>query len=72
MNHPSKDGSPKAKINKIVMNGDLKDLNPKFNDSFSEVLQETEIVWQGTTGTNLDEGINFIEIKIGNEIIKLF
>jgi hypothetical protein len=36
------------------------------------VLQETEIVWQGTTGTNLDEGINFIEIKIGNEIIKLF
>ena len=72
MNHPSKDGSPKAKISKIVMNGELKDLNPKFNDTFSEVSQEIEIVWQGTIEGNFDAGINFIEIKTGDEIIELF
>ena len=72
MNHPSKDGSPRAKISKIVMNGELKDLNPKFNDTFSEVSQEIEIVWQGTMEGNFDAGINFIEIKTGDEIIELF
>ena len=72
MNHPSKDGSPRAKINKIVMNGELKDLNPKFNDTFLEVSQEIEIVWQGTMKGNFDAGINFIEIKTGDEIIELF
>ena len=72
MNHPSKDGSPRAKINKIVMNGELKDLNPKFNDTFLEVSQEIEIVWQGTMEGNFDAGINFIEIKTGDEIIELF
>ena len=71
-NHPSKDGSPRAKISKIVMNGELKDLNPKFNDTFSEVSQEIEIVWQGTMEGNFDAGINFIEIKTGDEIIELF
>jgi len=72
MNHPSKDGTPRAKISKIVMNGELKDLNPKFNDTFSEVSQEIEIVWQGTMEGNFDAGINFIEIKTGDEIIELF
>ena len=72
MNHPSKDGSPRAKISKIVMNGELKDLNPKFNDTFLEVSQEIEIVWQGTMKGNFDAGINFIEIKTGDEIIELF
>ena len=72
VNHPSKDGSPRAKISKIVMNGELKDLNPKFNDTFSEVSQEIEIVWQGTMEGNFDAGINFIEIKTGDEIIELF
>ena len=72
MNHPSKDGSPRAKINKIVMNGELKDLNPKFNDTFLEVSQEIEIVWQGTMEGNFNAGINFIEIKTGDEIIELF
>ena len=72
MNHPSKDGSPRAKISKIVMNGELKDLNPKFNETFSEVSQEIEIVWQGTMEGNFDAGINFIEIKTGDEIIELF
>ena len=72
MNHPSKDGSPSAKISKIVMNGELKDLNPKFNDTFSEVSQEIEIVWQGTMEGNFEAGINFIEIKTGDEIIELF
>ena len=72
MNHPSKDGTPRAKISKIVMNGELKDLNPKFNDTFSEVSQEIEIVWQGTMEGNFDVGINFIEIKTGDEIIELF
>ena len=72
MNHPSKDGSPRAKISKIVMNGELKDLNPKFNDTFSEISQEIEIVWQGTMEGNLDAGINFIEIKTADEIIELF
>ena len=72
MNHPSKDGSPSAKISKIVMNGELKDLNPKFYDTFSEVSQEIEIVWQGTMEGNFDAGINFIEIKTGDEIIELF
>jgi hypothetical protein len=72
MNHPSKDGSPKAKLSKIVMNGELKDLNPKFNDTFSEILQEIEIVWQGTMESNLDTGINFVEIKTEDKIIELF
>ena len=72
INHPSKDGTPRAKISKIVMNGELKDLNPKFNDTFSEVSQEIEIVWQGTIEGNFDAGINFIEIKTGGEIIELF
>ena len=72
MNHPSKDGSPSAKISKIVMNGELKDLNPKFNDTFSEVSQEIEIVWKGTMEGNFEAGINFIEIKTGKEIIELF
>ncbi len=72
INHPSKDGSPRAKISKIVMNGELKDLNPKFKDTFSEVSQEIEIVWQGAMEGNFDEGINFIEIKTGDEIIELF
>ena len=72
INHPSKDGNPRAKINKIVMNGELKDLNPKFIDSFSEVSQEIEIVWQGAMEVNFDEGINFIEIKTGDKIIELF
>ena len=72
INHPSKDGTPRAKISKIVMNGELKDLNPKFNDTFSEVSQEIEIVWQGTMEGNFDAGINFIEIKTGGEIIELF
>ena len=72
MNHPSKDGTPRAKISKIVMNGESKDLNPKFNDTFSEVSQEIEIVWQGTMEGNFDAGINFIEIKTGDEIIELF
>ena len=72
VNHPSKDGSPRAKISKIVMNGELKDLNPKFNDTFSEVSQEIEIIWQGTMEGNFDAGINFIEIKTGDEIIELF
>ena len=72
MNHPSKDGTPRAKISKIVMNGELKDLNPKFNDTFSEVSQEIEIVWQGTIEGNFDAGINFIEIKTRGEIIELF
>jgi hypothetical protein len=72
MNHPSKDGTPRAKISKIVMNGELKDLNPKFNDTFLEVSQEIEIVWQGTMEGNFDAGINFIEIKTGDEIIELF
>ena len=54
------------------MNGELKDLNPKFNDTFSEVSQEIEIVWQGTIEGNFDAGINFIEIKTGGEIIELF
>ena len=72
MNHPSKDGSPKAKLSKIVMNGELKDLNPKFNDTFSEILQEIEIVWQGTMESNLDTGINFVEITTEDKIIELF
>ena len=72
INHPSKDGSPRAKISKIVMNGELKDLNPKFNDTFSEVSKEIEIVWQGTMEGNFEAGINFIEIKTGDEIIELF
>ena len=72
MNHPSKDGSPKAKLSKIVMNGELKDLNPKFNETFSEILQEIEIVWQGTMESNLDSGINFIEIATGDKIVELF
>jgi hypothetical protein len=72
MNHPSKDGSPNAKLSKIVMNGELKDLNPKFNDNFSEILQEIEIVWQGTMENNLDTGINFIEITTRDKTIELF
>ena len=72
MNHPSRDGSPKAKLSKIVMNGELKDLNPKFNDTFSEILQEIEIVWQGTMESNLDTGINFVEITTEDKIIELF
>ena len=72
MNHPSKDGSPKAKLSKIVMNGELKDLNPKFNDTFSVILQEIEIVWQGTMESNLDTGINFVEITTEDKIIELF
>jgi hypothetical protein len=72
MNHPSKDGSPNAKLSKIVMNGELKDLNPKFSDSFSEILQEIEIVWQGTMENNLDTGINFIEITTRDKTIELF
>ncbi len=72
MNHPSKDGSPNAKLSKIVMNGELKDLNPKFSDSFSEILQEIEIVWQGTLESNLDTGINFIEITTRDKTIELF
>jgi len=72
MNHPSRDGSPKAKLSKIVMNGELKDLNPKFNDTFSEILQEIEIVWQGTIESNLDTGINFVEITTEDKIIELF
>jgi len=71
-NHPSKDGNPKAKINKIVMNGELKDLNRKFKDIFSEVSQEIEIVWQGTMEGNFDAGINFVEIKTRDEIVELF
>jgi len=71
-NHPSKDGNPKAKINKIFMNGELKDLNRKFKDIFSEVSQEIEIVWQGTMEGNFDAGINFVEIKTRDEIIELF
>jgi len=71
-NHPSKDGNPKAKINKIFMNGELKDLNRKFKDIFSEVSQEIEIVWQGTMEGNFNAGINFVEIKTRDEIIELF
>jgi len=50
----------------------LKDLNPKFNDNFSEILQEIEIVWQGTMENNLDTGINFIEITTRDKTIELF
>jgi len=71
-NHPSKDGNPKAKIKKIFMNGELKDLNRKFKDIFSEVSQEIEIVWQGTMEGNFDAGINFVEIKTRDEIVELF
>jgi len=71
-NHPSKDGNPKAKINKIFMNGELKDLNRKFKDIFSEVSQEIEIVWGGTMEGNFNAGINFVEIKTRDEIIELF
>jgi len=71
-NHPSKDGNPTAKINKIFMNGGLKDLNRKFKDIFSEVSQGIEIVWQGTMEGNFDAGINFVEIKTRDEIIELF
>ena len=72
MNHPSKDGSPRAKISKIVMNGEFKDLNPKFNHTFSEVLKDINIVWQGNIVDNLEAGINFIEIETGDGTIELF
>jgi hypothetical protein len=72
MNHPSKDGSPRAKISRIVMNGEFKDLNPKFNLTFSEVLKDINIVWQGNIVDNLEAGINFIEIETGDGTIELF
>jgi hypothetical protein len=72
MNHPSKDGSPRAKISKIVMNGEFKDLNPKFNHTFSEVLKDINIVWQGNIVDNLEAGINFIEIETTDGTIELF
>jgi hypothetical protein len=72
MNHPSKDGSPRARISKIVMNGEFKDLNPKFNHTFSEVLKDINIVWQGNIVDNLEAGINFIEIETGDGTIELF
>jgi len=72
MNHPSKDGSPRAKISKIVMNGEFKDLNPKFNHTFSEVLKNITIVWQGNIVDNLEAGINFVEIETADGTIELF
>ena len=54
------------------MNGEFKDLNPKFNHTFSEVLKNITIVWQGNIVDNLEAGINFVEIETADGTIELF
>ena len=54
------------------MNGELKELNPKFNETFLEVLKEIDIVWQAGIENNFEAGISFIEIKTVNGAIELF
>ena len=70
-NHPSKDGSPKSKLSKIVMNGDSKNLNPKFKETFLEISQSFEIIWEVTTENGTDPGINYIEVETEGKRLKL-
>jgi hypothetical protein len=70
-NHPSKDGNPKAKITKIIMNGDANDLSPEFKSTFSEIFKSIEIIWQSFSESGSDPGISHIEVATEDKILKI-
>jgi hypothetical protein len=71
-NHPSKDGISVAQLNKIIINGKPKDLFFQLKLDLKKDINGTEIVWEESKNEENSPGINFIEIKLKDEIIQLF
>jgi hypothetical protein len=71
-NHPSRDGSSVAQIDKIIINGKPNDLFFQLNLDSKKSITGTQIVWKEAKNEENSPGIEIVEIKLNGKIIQLF
>ena len=70
-NHPSVDGTPVAKIEKIKLLGDEKFISNWIDQSVSSVFKGIEMVWETPTKKENRNGILSIDFNVKNKIINI-
>ena len=70
-NHPSADGTPVAKIDKIELLGEEKFISNWIDQSVSSVFGEVEMVWETPVKKENRNGILSIDFNVQNKIINI-
>ena len=70
-NHPSADGTPVAKIERIELLGEEKFISNWIDQSVSSVFGEVEMVWETPVKKENRNGILSIDFNVQNKIINI-
>jgi hypothetical protein len=70
-NHPSGDGTPVAKIERIELLGEEKFISNWIDQSVSSVFGEVEMVWETPVKKENRNGMLSIDFNVQNKIIKI-